>query len=50
MRVEGVVKWFYRPFEETDALPHVIFLFEMEHHRLRLQKTLQKQKLTQSCV
>ena len=36
MRVEGVVKLFYRPSMVTDALAHVIFLFETEHRRLRL--------------
>ena len=36
MRVEGVVKLFERPFVVTDALAHVMFLFEMEHCRLRL--------------
>ena len=37
MRVEGVGKLFKRPFVEADALARVIFLFEMEHRRLRLE-------------
>ena len=36
MRVEGVVKLFWRPFVVTDTLENVILLFEMEHGRLRL--------------
>ena len=44
MRVEGVARLCsYRPFVAPDALAHVIFLFEMEHRRLRLH-TQSKQK------
>ena len=35
MRVEGGVELVQRPFVVTDALARVIFLFEMEHRRLR---------------
>ena len=38
MRVEGVVKLFWRPFVVTDAVAHVILLFEMEHRRLRTEQ------------
>ena len=46
MRVEGVVKLFQRPFLETDAFAHVIFLFEMEYRRLRLYEN-QKNSVVQ---
>ena len=43
MRVEVSLHCFSRLFVVTDALAHVIFLFEMEHRRLRLS-TYEEQK------